>query len=96
MVKKYVLLFLFALTIPAFLGINAGQSVKCGELRREIVRLEREQAELLEKNREAAADVTGLLITAELEDDAQKQGLKKKNPEEILLIKITGGKGSGH
>ena len=94
MTKTYVLLFFFVLSVPAFLGINAWQSNKCGELKREITRLEREQVELLEKNKSVVADITELLTTAKLEDDAKRQGLRKKSPEEILLIKITGGKGS--
>ena len=95
MIKRYALIFFMVLSIPLLLGINAWQSNKCGELRREISRLEGEQAELLEQNREAAAVITELLTTAKLEEVAYRQGLKKKSPEEILLIKITGGKGSG-
>ena len=92
--KKYALLFLLVLTVPVLLGVNAWQSNKCGKLMREITRLERAQVELLEKNREAIADITESLATARLEDDARRQGLRKKSPEETLLIKITGGKGS--
>jgi hypothetical protein len=95
MIKKYVLIFIMVLTIPLFLGINTWQSNKCGHLRREISRLEREQVEMMEKNREAAARVTEMLAAGKLEQEARERiGLKKMRPEDIFLIRITGGKGS--
>jgi hypothetical protein len=96
MVKRYVLIFIMVFTIPLFLGINTWQSNKCGDLRRELSRLEREQVEMMEKNREAAARITEMLAAGKLEQDArEKMGLKKMRPEDIFLIRITGGKGSG-
>jgi hypothetical protein len=94
MAKRYVLIFLMVLTIPLFLGLNTLQSNKCGDLRRELGRLQREQVEMMEKNREAAARVTEMLAAGKLEQDArEKMGLKKIQPEDIFLIRITGGKG---
>ena len=96
MLRNYILLFLMVLTIPAFLGINAVQANKCGELRREINRLQRVQAEIVERNRQAAAEVTEMLSTARLETAArEKPGLEKMRPENVLLINITGGRGRG-
>jgi len=94
--KRYAMIFFMALTIPLFLGLNALQSNKCSELKREINRIQQEQVELLEKNREVAARITELLATDKIEKDARERlGLKKKRPEDIFLINITGGKGSG-
>jgi hypothetical protein len=94
MIKRYVLIFIMVLTIPLFLGINTRQSNKCGDLKREISRLQREQVEMMEKNRETAARITEMLAAGKLEKDArEKMGLQKMLPEEIFLIRITGGKG---
>jgi len=96
MIKRYALIFFMVLSIPLLLGLNAWQSNKCGELRREINRIQREQVELMEKNRETTAKITELLATDRLEKDArEKMGLKKMQPEDIFLIRITGGEGSG-
>jgi hypothetical protein len=92
--KRYFLIFFMVLTIPLFLGLNTWQSNKCGNLRRELGRLEREQVEMMEKNREAAARVTEMLAAGKLEENArEKMGLTKMRPEDIFLIRITGGKG---
>jgi cell division protein FtsL len=94
MAKRYVLIFLMVLTIPLFLAFNTWQSNKCAHLRREINRLEREQVEMMEKNREAAARVTELLAAGRLEQNArERMGLKRMQPEDIFLSRITGGKG---
>jgi len=94
--KKYVLIFLMVLTIPLLFGINVWQSNKAGKLQREISRLQREQAEMMEKNREAIAVITELLSTDNLEYNARKiPGLRRMLPEDIMLIRISGGEGSG-
>ena len=95
MAKKYVFLVFFVVTISFFFWINVRQSVQCRKLAREITLLEEEQKDLLEQNKEAAAVISKSLATAGLEEDARKQGLVKKNPQEVFLINITGGKGSG-
>jgi len=97
MKKKYVLVIIMVLTVPLLLGINAWQANKCGVLQREINRIQRMQTELIEKNREEIAVITELLSTDNLESNARKiPGLKKIRPEDITLISITGGKGSGN
>jgi len=97
MSKKYVLILLMVLSVPLLFGINAWQANKSGKLQREISRLQREQTEMTEKNREAIAGITELLSTDNLEYNARKiPGLRRMLPEDIMLIRITGGKGSGH
>jgi len=84
------------MTIPVFLGINTHQANKCSELYREIEQLQKTQAEIVEKNRQAAADVMELLSTAKLDNDArEKLGLVKMRPENVLLVNITEEKGHG-
>jgi predicted negative regulator of RcsB-dependent stress response len=96
MKKTYFFIIVMVLTVPLLFGINAWQANKCGELQREINRLQREQAEVTEKNREAIAGITELLATSTLENNVREiPGLKKMSPEDIVLIRITGGKGSG-
>ena len=96
MFRSYMFLFFMVLSIPAFLGINALHANRCGELRREINRLQREQVEIVERNRHAAAEVTELLSTARLENVARYiPGLGRMRPENVLLINITGGRERG-
>jgi len=95
MKKYYAALFFMVVSIPFFLGINAWQSNKCGELRREIRELESRQENSVEKNRAVAAEIADLLAIEKLEIDAQRKlGLKKMRPENTTLI-IMGGKGHG-
>ena len=96
MKKRYVLIIIMVLAIPLLLGINAWQANKCGVLQREINRLQKAQVELTEKNREEIAVITELLSTDNLESNVWKiPGLVKMPPEDITLIRITGGNDSG-
>ena len=95
MKKYYVMFFLMVITIPLFLGLNAWQSNKCGEIRREITRLENLQENVVEKNRIVVADIAELTAVDKLELEARNRlGLVKVRPEDIRLI-IMGGKGRG-
>jgi cell division protein FtsL len=94
MTKSYVLLFLLVLTIPLFLGINAWQANKCGEIRNEIKHIEREQEDRVNENKTAANEIINLLAADRLDTEAQKLGLRKMRPEGVILI-VMGGKGRG-
>ena len=95
--KKYnALFFLMVISIPIFLWINVWQSNECGEIRREIRRLENVQENIVEKNRIAAAEIADLLAIEKLEDDARRRlGLRKMRPEDIRLIIMGGGRERG-
>jgi len=97
MIKKYIFIIFMVITVPLLLLINVWQANKCGVLKREINRLQREQVQVIEKNKEEIVGITELLSTDNLENNARKiPGLKKMLPEDIMVIEITGGKGSGH
>ena len=95
MKKRYILIIVMVLTVPLLFAINAWQAAKCGRIQRKINQLQQEQVELTEKNREAIAGIMELLSADHLENNARIiPGLKKMRPEDVLLINITGGKGS--
>ena len=86
-------IFFMVITIPFFLGINAWQANKCGEIRREIREIESRQENSVEKNKAVVAEIADLIAVDNLELEAQRRlGLKKMRPENIKLI-IMGGKG---
>jgi cell division protein FtsL len=94
MKKYYVLLFVLALTIPFFLGVNAWQANECGIIRSEIKNLEKTQENCLDKNKTIANEIVNLLTVEKLDTEAQKIGLRKIRPENVILI-VMGGKGHG-
>jgi cell division protein FtsL len=92
MTKYYGLLFLLVFTIPLFLGLNAWQSNECGKIRNEIKNIEKTQEKRINENNTIANEIVELQSTERLETEAQKMGLQKKSPEDVILI-IMGGKG---
>jgi len=94
MKKYYVLLFLLALTIPLFLGVNAWQANECGIIRSEIKNLEKTQENCLDENKTIANEIVNLLTAERLDTEARKIGLHKMRPEDVILI-VMGGKGRG-
>ena len=93
--KYYVLFFLMVISIPVFLWINVSQANRCGEIRREIRRIENLQENLVENNRLIAAEIADQLAIDRLELDARgRLGLRKMRPEDIRLI-IMGGRERG-
>jgi len=92
MKKYYVLLFALALTIPFFWGINAWQANECGIIRGEIKILEKTQENCLDENKTIANEVVNLMAAERLDTEAQKMGLHKMRPEDVILI-VMGGKG---
>jgi len=94
MKKYYVLLFLLALTIPLFWGINAWQANECGIIRNEIKNIEKTQENCLDENKTVAGEIINLLTADRLDAEARKMGLRKMRPEDVILI-VMGGKGRG-
>jgi cell division protein FtsL len=89
--RRFVLLYLFSLTLPLFLGVSVVQARHYGDLQREVRRLDVVQEEWIERNKRLIAEI-GLYSSAErIEQMAvEKLGLMKKPPEDILQIKIEG------
>ena len=94
MIKTYALLFLMVLTIPVFLGLNAWQSNECGEIRNEIKVIEKRQEQCVIENKAIANEIADLLAADRVEAEAQKLGLQKMRPEDVLLIVMGGKKGN--
>jgi len=92
--RNYVMFFLMVLTIPLFLGISAWQANECGMIRKEIKILEKNQEDCVTEHKAVVNEIVDLLATDRLENEAQKMGLQKMRPEDVILI-IMGGKGHG-
>jgi cell division protein FtsL len=95
MIKTYALLFLMVLTIPVLLGLNAWQANECGVIRNEIKALEKSQEQCVTENKAITTEIADLLAAGRVEAEAQKLGLHKMRPEDVLLIVMGGKKGNG-
>ena len=85
--KRYILFFAMVISIPVFLGINAWQTNKCGEIRNAIRKIERDQEYYVDENKTVAAEIADLLAIDRIENEAQKKlGLKKIRPQDVTLI----------
>ena len=94
MMKKYILLYAAVLTIPLLLALGAWQANRYAELKKEIVRLEEAQSEWVESNKRLLAGIAVLSSSRRIENIARKElKMEKIVPENVLLIKIGGGKG---
>ena len=94
MIKRYLILYFFILTIPVFLGLIAWQSVQYKELERNVRRLEAVQEDLLEKNNRLIAGIAVLSTSSRIEQVAiHDLRLSKLRPENVLQIRIEGGNG---
>ncbi|MDR0760130.1 MAG: cell division protein FtsL [Treponema sp.] len=92
--SRRILLYVLTLTIPMCLGLAAWQSAKYTELTWEIEKLESVQGEWVENNKRLIAGIAVLSSSERIENIAKKDlGLVKKQPEEVLQIKIRGEPG---
>ena len=89
--KRLIIFYFLALTIPLFFGLLVWQSTRYANLERELVYLEKAQGEWVESNKRLIAAI-GVLSSAERIDQVAQRELKltKKGPEEVLQIRITG------
>jgi cell division protein FtsL len=86
------LLYILTLTIPLFLGGLAWQAIRYNRMEQEIVRLEAAQEEWVDSNKRLIAGIAVLSSAERIERIAQEElGLVKKQPEEILQIRIERG-----
>jgi cell division protein FtsL len=80
-------------TIPLLLGINAWQSLRYRELERELTELENTQEEWVESNKRLIAGIAVLSSSERIEYIALHDlGLIKKDPEDVLQIRIETGR----
>jgi hypothetical protein len=92
--KRFVLLYFLALTLPLFLGVSVVQARKYAALQRDVRRLEVIQEEWIESNKRLIA---GIILYSSPDRigriAAEDLGLTKKQPEEILQIRIEDRRG---
>jgi cell division protein FtsL len=87
--RRLVLLYFLALTLPLFLGVSVRQVMLHTALQRELGKLEVTQEEWIESNKRLIAEITLLSSPERIGAIASKElGLTKKQPEEILQIRI--------
>jgi cell division protein FtsL len=87
--RRLVLLYLFTLTLPLFLGVSVWEARRYTELQREVRRLDVTQEEWIESNKRLIAEIALLSSAERIEKIAVEQlRLSKKQPEEILQIRI--------
>jgi cell division protein FtsL len=90
-----MLLFFVVITIPVFLGLNAWQSSRYIALERETLRFEDAQEEWIESNKRLIGAIAVLSSSRRIEHIAKNDlELTKIEPEDVLQVKITGGKGN--
>ena len=86
--KKQIVLFLLSLTIPGLIFLNAWQGFRYHELRREVARLESEQEDLLEMNRNAIAKIASARSPEEVEKKAIAAGLVPVDDARLTTVAV--------
>jgi cell division protein FtsL len=97
MIKKYLLLYFMAVTMPLLLALITWQSNRYRDLDKELSRLEQTQGEWIESNKKLIAGITEYSSPYRIEYIAENQlDLRKIRPENLLQVKIVEGKGNGY
>jgi hypothetical protein len=92
--RRFIALYFLALTLPLFLGVSVWRSRTYAALQREVRRLEVIQEEWIESNKRLIAGIVLFSSPDRIEHIAvQELGLTKKQPEEILQIRIENNRG---
>ncbi|MDR2661927.1 MAG: septum formation initiator family protein [Treponema sp.] len=87
--------YMMIASVPLLMGLSAWQSSRYGDLERELKELEKTQEEWVENNKRLIAGIAFLSSPDRIEHIARDElGLRKKQPEEVLQISITGSSGS--
>lgn len=75
--------------IPALLIVDAIQAHKYAKLKDELVKLEKKQLELVEKNRKLISDISLLSSSDRIEAIAESElGMHKAKSEDIVRVEI--------
>jgi cell division protein FtsL len=94
MIKKRLLVYFMVITIPLFLGLCVWQANRYISLKFRLDRLEKVQVERVEQNKKLIADIAIYSSPERIERIARNElNLYKIRPEDVLQIKIEGGKG---
>jgi cell division protein FtsL len=87
--KRRILLYAIALTIPLILGLDSWQASRYAHVDAELRLLETEQREWLESNKRLIAGIAVLGSSERIERIARDElGLRKAAPESVLQIGI--------
>jgi cell division protein FtsL len=91
MMKRYLLVYFVALSVPAMLALVSWQSARYGDLERQTAALETEQNDWVEGNKRLIVSIAMFSSSERIEHIAQDQlGLIRIGPEKVLQIKISG------
>ena len=92
--KRRLFMYLAVITIPLFMSLCVWQSNRYNSLKLELDKLEKAQAEWVEENKRIIADIAKYSSPQRIEHIAKNElNLYKIRPEDVLQIKIEGGKG---
>ena len=92
MIRRYLLLYFMAVTIPLFLGLCVWQSKRYLGLQNEVTRLERAQTDRVEQNRRLIAEIAFYSSAKRIENIAVNElNLRRIRPEDVLQINVEGG-----
>jgi cell division protein FtsL len=87
MLKKLLVpLIVLIIALPVWLIV--WQSSQFNVLEQEAIRLETEQKEKIDRNKQLIAEILEYATSARIEERALELGLKKISPERVLQIKI--------
>ena len=94
MLRRYLFLYAAVISMPLFLGLAVWQSNRYMNLKLEMDRLEQTQADWVEANKRLITGIAVLSSPQRIEHIAENDlDLRKIRPEDVLQIKLTGGKG---
>jgi cell division protein FtsL len=89
--KSRFFFYTLVLSIPLILALVIAQSARYADLERELLNYEKTQQEWVENNKRLIAGVALLSSPDRIEHIARDElGLEKKQPEEVLQIRIDG------
>ncbi|MDR2069640.1 MAG: cell division protein FtsL [Spirochaetaceae bacterium] len=87
--KQRMILYFVTLTIPLFLGLTVWQATRYAELKQEVKALEAIQEEWIESNKRLIVGIAVLSSPERIAYIAERElGLSKKQPEEVLQVRI--------
>jgi cell division protein FtsL len=87
--KRRVVLYFVTLTIPLLFGLTVWQATRYTELEQEVKELETIQEEWIESNKRLIVGIAVLSSPERIAYIAEYElGLSKKQPEEVLQVRI--------
>lgn len=92
--KNRLLLYVFAFSIPAVLGLQVWQSARYARVEAELRALEKAQGEWLESNKRLIAGMAVLGSSERIERVAKNDlGMQKIKPEAVLQVRVASSGG---